>query len=471
MGREKKPSKRRGRPLSDSPEDDTSDVIKVTIPPIPSSLSILNHLQQARRQRNREAQNVFRKRRQAAEAEQTARLRRLEEVVEEMSSIYMSFVDEMLQTEAVKQDARLVGSLRGSTKRILGLVHEVVGPDEGGMGEAMAVGKGLSDGEESSAWMDPQFIARPTPPPTEQLPFGLSLAKPSDMMPSQPVTMNMGTVTPPEPILDPVIDPSDPVFPDLLPQIYSDGWTITPPTPPPPPPSFSSSPPQDSDSTFYSLAPDSFAYRLVKATLTTAYLILSQSKHPPVPLSEEKRIFASTLRYRSRDELLTRMRWILGPGSNELSRVADMPYGRWGEDLISGMDLRTGTGDYQPAAVEDTDHVPETSKFLSVAGVEKQLIALGARVLDAETLELNITGPAISTDPGDDMSWWSDSWGFVNVFSSDMRRPKSTGLKLRLSVSKLVHNLSSNAVCLMRGPGFSRIELGKAIQASIVTAH
>lgn len=375
----------------------------------------------------------------------------------------MSFVDEILQTEAVKQDARLVGSLRGSTQRILALVNEVVGPEEDSMEDAVVVKGGTRNEDENSDPGAPQITTVSTAPPLDSsLALSLNPLKPSGAI--------FGAVTPPEALLDPVVDPSDHVFQDLPPQIYGDGWTFTPPTPPPPPPSFFSSTPPE-DSTFYQLVPDSFAYRLAKASLTTAYLILSGSKHPPIPLSEENRIFASTLRYRTREELLMRMRWILGPGINELSRLADMPYGRWGENLISGMDLRTGSGDTQPATVEDIDHVPETSKFLSVAGVEKQLIALGARVLDTETLELNITSPTISTDSNDDMFWRSDSWGFVNFFSSDVRPSKSAVLKLRLSVSQLVDYLSSNAVCLMRGPGFSTVELGKAIQASVITAH
>ncbi|WKT43480.1 hypothetical protein QSH57_008316 [Fusarium oxysporum f. sp. vasinfectum] len=85
----------------------------------------------ARRERNREAQNIFRRRRQAAEAAQAQRVRRLEQVVEEMSSVFMSFVDEMLTTEAVvRAQPSLVGSLRRSMERILELAHEVVGPEE-----------------------------------------------------------------------------------------------------------------------------------------------------------------------------------------------------------------------------------------------------------------------------------------------------------------------------------------------------
>ncbi|KAL2676602.1 hypothetical protein Neosp_010366 [[Neocosmospora] mangrovei] len=114
------PAKRRGRPSSN-----TQDVDEATL--------------KARRERNREAQNIFRRRRQAAEAAQAKRVRRLEEVVEEMSSIFMAFVDEVLETEAVvKSQPVLVGSLRRSMARILKLAHEVVGPDEGCEGVMMS---------------------------------------------------------------------------------------------------------------------------------------------------------------------------------------------------------------------------------------------------------------------------------------------------------------------------------------------
>ncbi|CAM1508556.1 Fc.00g054040.m01.CDS01 [Cosmosporella sp. VM-42] len=438
MARQATTSKRRGRPLSHSSDGEDAAL-------------------KARRERNREAQNVFRKRRQAAEAEQTKRLRRLEEIVEEMGSVFMSFVDEMLETEAVKQDAGLMGSLRRTTGRIVALAQECVGPEDD---SPMAEDESNSEAQDDTSVKVPQTaLVRADSSSSGSSPSQTaehdSIA---DTNQSPPMALEVPAII--EPVSSP--DLGTPVIfsdspPVLTTEIYGNGWQSTPF--PPTLHGFSEDwthlPP---------LSSDSFAFRLAKASLTTAYLILSRAIDPPISHSEETRIFASTLRYRTREDMLARMRWLLGPGQKDMFMVANMPYGRWGDQTLSRNDLCSSSADTNDAA-----HVPGCPDFLSVIGVERQLVALGAKIVDSETLELNITSPP-AVEPNESRFPQPESWSFVDFFSPDQLRPKPSVLTMRLSVSLLVNYLSRHAVCLLRGPGFSTAELGKAIEASIITA-
>lgn len=402
-----------------------------------------------------------------------------------MSSVYMRFVDEMLKRDAVTQDAALMGCLRRTTERVHGLASEVVGPEEGGEVSELVMlegrddgngeGSGSGDGDrdadgDADGNMDGDMIMVGDSPPTSGR---LQLVQPGQQLQLQ---LQQPSTTPPDNPPDAANSFFDPRTIDHLPialplslppQIYGNGWTFRP-HPLPYPPSFNRLP----DAAAMPLAPDSFAFRLTKAAMTFSYLLLSHSADSPIPLSEESRVFKSTLRYRTREDLLVRMRWILGPGIRELWRVADMPYGKWGDVIISRDDLQTGAGDTQPAAaVNDSDLVHETSRFMSVAGVEKHLIALGAKILDSETLELNIASSfSEPSSANDSLATQPDSWSFINFFSSNKRAAETTALNIKVSITRLVNSLSRNGVCLMRGPGFSRLDLGRAIEASIITA-
>ncbi|KPM44659.1 hypothetical protein AK830_g1918 [Neonectria ditissima] len=498
------PAKRRGRPPSN-----TSEVDDATL--------------KARRQRNREAQNVFRRRRQVAEAEQTKRLRRLEEVVEEMSSIFIGFVDEMLETEVVNKQPDLVGSLRRSVSRILALANEVVGPDDSGdvscapaaapvglsapiSSSASTLASGSVPASSSAPVSTSGTTSTPAPTSTSALvattklrgipeydtPGHSSTSPPGDSstashtsddtMDYDPYLINetalQSSLTavirtlPGPPGLNSTYDnanfpeePSDGFMPDdsmpgsMHPQIYGNGWALT------------GHP--IIDSRFWGprvpLSPDSFAYRLAKASLTIAYLILTKSQHPPVSQTEETRIFGSNLRYRDRGELLIRLRWLLGPGSEDMYRVIDLPYGQHGSQVFSRNDLNPTFEELGWSGIWKPRLHNVSAGYLSILGVEKQLLALGGRVVDSETLELNIASPSSVDDPPSEvLSAQPDSWSFVDFFSPNQLRPRPNVLTMQLSMPLLVSNLARGAVCLLRGPGYPRDELGGAIQASVV---
>ncbi|KAH7140081.1 hypothetical protein B0J13DRAFT_446560 [Dactylonectria estremocensis] len=434
------PAKRRGRPPSNSSEADDAAL-------------------KARRQRNREAQNVFRRRRQAAEAEQGKRLRRLEEVVEEMSSIFISFVDEILESEIVTQQPNLAGSLRKSMARILALANEVVGPDEPEdascisendlLGHSSTSPPGDSSTSRHSS-EDPMDCDKQTEigPVYQTSQSALILALPGPPGHDYHVP---NPDSPPENVFNEA--------PPLPPQIYGNGWTIT-------------NHPIVGNKHWGArlpLSPDSFAYRLAKASLSIAYLILTKAHHPPVPQSEEQRIFGTNMDYTDRSELLIRLRWLLGPGSGDMYRVIDLPYGQHGSQVFTRSDLNPAFDELGwPGMYKRRPHNRDAGYF-SILGVEKQLLALGGRIIDAETLELSIANPASTSDPppSEVVSAQPDSWSFVDFFSPNQLRPRPNALTMQLSIGLLVSNLAQRGVCLMRGPGFPRDELGGAIQASV----
>ncbi|KAM5350590.1 hypothetical protein ACJ41O_007095 [Fusarium nematophilum] len=479
------PAKRRGRPSSHA-----QDVDEATL--------------KARRERNREAQNIFRRRRQAAEAAQAKRVRRLEEVIEEMSSVFMSFVDEMLETEAVvRNQPDLVGSLRRSMARILALAHEVVGPEEGCEGANMSALPTRTAGKKNKGSDDRDMIcddgavgSRSISPPDELATASSNSPDSSNSNDAETTTsdsstssasaalaLTLSTTTPqptitiphqPPPFFRPSSPPPQPfAFPhvhsftaSVPPQIFGNGWLGSTPATAVQPADFV--PPPASP-----LSQDSFAYRLAKAALTTAYLFLDNEPHVTALSAPEARIFSNPLRGRARDEMLTRLRWLLGPGKAEMYRVVDLPYGRYGQHVYSRNELN-------PTTVEELSwpwpsepagsRITAITRFFSIIGVEKQLLALGARVVDTETLELNITNssPAHSM-PGEVVPKQPDSWSFVDCFSFPREsQPGPSVVTIRLSVGLLVSSLARRGVCLMRGPGFPRDEIGSAIEEAII---
>ncbi|KAF5690975.1 STE6 [Fusarium circinatum] len=427
----------------------------------------------ARRERNREAQNIFRRRRQAAEAAQAQRVRRLEQVVEEMSSVFMSFVDEMLTTEAVvKAQPSLVGSLRRSMERILELAHEVVGPEEDLVlmpreGEdRKRGGSGSPESEQSETTEDSSgsmaVAVRNTQvqtltPPTSTVMTSVSTPTPPSLSTSAPSSLS----TPPyfNSQQPPVAKSFNlPTF-SLSPQIFGNGWLGTTPASP-------------GDLAVPSSTQHSaFSFRLACDILTIACRLLVNSP-PPYEMSAcESRLFCNTLKGRAKDEMLTRLRWLIGPGRHEMYRVIDLPYGRYGQYVYSRAELNPSTVEAiewpwptRPAGTR-IDHF---TRFFSVVGVEKQLLALGARVVDAETMELNLNNSPMP-NVGHAVPKQPESWSFVNCFSFPTE-PKSGPVTVRVSIPALIKSLATRSLCLMRGPGIPRSEIGSAIEEAIIKA-
>ncbi|SCN66531.1 uncharacterized protein FFB20_02246 [Fusarium fujikuroi] len=366
-----------------------------------------------RRARNRAAQLKFRKKKQEVDETRCNRIKHLEGVVERMSTVLVDFTDGLLQQEIVQQSPGMMASIQGVIADILTLANEAGDPEQDP--------KALTATPD-----DPTTTISPTPL-TDDSPINMPLFE--DTMVSLPVVPTVYTQANYPPSTIPA-----PLSPLL--------WT-------------SSLPP---------LSLNSFICRLTYSCFKVGCLVLSRSIDAPLPLSEESRMFGSTLRYRERDEMILRMRWLLGPGKHELQTLAELPWGgRWWDQEFSGSDL----ANYATNAAMVDSSAPQ---FLSVLGVEKQLIALGARFVDNETIELDANALAIlSGNRLEPSCAQPESWSFVNLFPSRDSRPQIDAPRVRVSLDLLIMNLTKIAVCLMKGPGFPRQALRGVIEQSVIT--
>ncbi|KAL6697377.1 hypothetical protein J3F84DRAFT_368773 [Trichoderma pleuroticola] len=222
---------------------------------------------------------------------------------------------------------------------------------------------------------------------------------------------------------------------------------------------------------------NSFASRLVEATLSRAYFVLFHSG--PASAEEVHRTFGSTLRTRTREQILLDLRWFLGPGKKALPHASgylwkhasqnDAPP-RWAS--YSPLDDVCFEVDYDA----DIDHQPSVCqpKLLTVLGVLQELAHLGARVIDSDTLEI-ILDEQRSFDPMKTQNTCSIESGVQdqtvsmpnNECSGDSDAPKEL-LKLKLSVPQLTVNLALAGTCAKTGPVYSSNEVAKAVEAAII---
>lgn len=407
-------------------------------------------LAQERRARNRAAQKKHRQKKQETDETRWHRITHLEGIIERMSTVVVDFTDRLLQHDIVQEHPGLISTIRGAITDILNLANEAGDPMEGSKvrkprGRNIKSSISPNEGGVASAESLPDItITRTSYSPAVEsgqhdivIDPALTQIPPIQEHPTALVE-NAETPLPLVPTLYSQADYTTCTIPQELGPIL---WSSSQP----------------------SLSPNSFISRLTYTCFNVGCLVLSKSIEAPVPLSEEYRMFGSTLRYRDRDEMIFRMKWLLGPGTNELQLLAELPWGgRWWDQEFSSTELCN----YATSAAMIDSSAP---RFLSAVGVEKQLMALGARLVDKETIELDSSGLAILSQTRQEPTCAQpDSWSFVNLFPSETSRPTIYPPRVLVSVNSLIQNLSQIAVCLMKGPGFPRQALRKAIEASVV---
>ncbi|KAK1624673.1 hypothetical protein BDP81DRAFT_437193 [Colletotrichum phormii] len=399
-----------------------------------------NKAPQMRRERNREAQKVFRKRKQAAEEIQAHRLQHLETTVAKMSSAVVELVDWMLDIEALKQEIGVLTRIQEMVAHVLALADDAVALED------------ELPKRRKKKLRETKLASVPSPSPENDNSPGMQVKDAGVEDTAHVASSPQANIPAPEP---PTPTPDDQILSHLT--SLACRPTSLPPT----------------LGTFHcgsttSLSPDLFSFRLTHTCFTLGYLVLSKSLESPLPHGEEPRIFSSTLKYRERDDLITKMRWLVGPGQHELQQAAELPMGgRWYGDEFSLEDLSPGNFDlFEKTALADA----RQTWFLGVAGVERQLIALGARVVDKETLGLTLSGP-LKLASGKKRSLASESWSFVDYFPQTLQRRSKKAFTVQLNNTLLIANLSRCAVCLMKGPGFPRDKLKRAIEDSVVMVN
>lgn len=473
-----------------------------------------------RREKNRQAQHVFRKRKQATEAAQVRRIRRLEDVVEEMSGVVMRVFDAILETESLTTNhPSLVSCLDEALARVLELAKEVVDVDEdsqaiGGepatevpalttSGSSSSSSAKQDDEEdslvmlsvaESDSQLQQMYMQTSTSGAASTTPF-------TDFLPdasSSTIILDPNLFTPSQPeIIEPPIMPPPnwrASQPQLPPQLFSNGWA-------------SKKMPGPTDSIF--LPPTTFEFqarlrdlgsftqRLTEHIISYGYacLINSPGISATVAAAEVERAFGYTLRFRTKQQMIDTLQWFLGPGKEYMYRASGYTWGGRGgttAEFPDGLGPKPRMRDLLPEErLFQGDHDAEAD-FLTAVGVHEELKNLGAKLVDTDTIEIKISSQSRSSDgrnwmgtgrstqantpetwngeaPDHDEPPLSPSGG--SVFGFLLKRRRERQLTLRLNMTLLITNLSRHSVCFLRGPAFPRHELGEMVQASVVTAH
>ncbi|KAJ4218494.1 hypothetical protein NW759_008388 [Fusarium solani] len=362
---------------------------------------------EARRERNRRAQQVFRQRRQANKEAQRCRIQQLENTVEELSNVIISFCDEMIGTEEIAREQRLMARLQRCTAQALVLARSV---------SSTSANHTARETEDDRKKMD-------TYEPNRRI---------ADSSLPQVSSCHRA-------------DSADAMGPPLIDQAW----------------------PQTHQHDLGTSS--SFPLHLVETTVSRACLYLNGDVN--IAPEDLERAFGFSLRLHTRQQLLAHLRWLLGAGKDEMRQATGINWSTkaWSRGGGGSADLFWPFAeDGSPSTVDgsEDDLQPE---FLTALGVQEQLESLGVKVLGSDLMELSISGyeslQARSTaDSGPALL------GAVRparVPSS----VGSTALIVWLKPSLLATNLAHVAMCLEKGPVYPRRGVARAVEASVIMAH
>lgn len=369
------------------------------------------HSFQARRERNRRAQQVFRQRRQASKEAQRCRIQQLENTVEELSNVIISFCDEMIGTEEVAREQRLMARLQRCTAQALVLARSASNTN------ANYTAREIEDDEQKT-----EEYKYPTKKPNQKI-VDSTLPRASSCHSHD----SAHAMTPP---------------------LIDQAWLQTHQ--------------HDMDTS------SSFPLHLVETTLSRAYLYLNGDVH--IAAEDMERAFGHSLRLHTHQQVLAHLRWLLGAGKDKMRQATGINWSikAWADGGDS-TDLFWPFKEDGSIGTDDGSEDDSQPEFLTALGVQEQLESLGAKVLDSDLMELSISGYESlqiysSADSG------PASLGAVRP----ARAPSSVGsaaLIVWLNTSLLTTNLADLAMCLEKGPVYPRHGVARAVEASVIMAH
>ncbi|KAH8893910.1 hypothetical protein GQ53DRAFT_745334 [Thozetella sp. PMI_491] len=397
----------------------------------------------ARRERNRQAQHDFRRRRQAAEEAQRRRVHHLENTIEELSNVLIGLCDVMLGTEAIKEQPSLMARLQRSVSQVLKLTASISDTNETDTTQEP------EDGDKRRCDERNKEI-HPQKPPKRKAMDPSRAQQPPYQRPSFEVSEDTAS----SPTLDVDTDDSNIVMETGLTTIaplVEQTWALTHTN---------------------GLDTDSFPVRLVETTLSQACLLLSGDVSAPE--EEMERAFGSTLRLRTRPQLIAYWQWMLGPGRNDMYQAMGI---NWTPS--SARSVKSYFDSFLPpldhAGHESSDknspsnHLSDQTgqpEFLTALGVQEQLQSLGVKLLSPNTMELSIRGPG-SLESDTESS--SSSSGAFPMAQSLNSMPPAT-LTVRFDTFLLASNLGYMARCLEKGPVYPRHGIAGAVERSVILA-
>ena len=377
---------------------------------------------QTKRNRNRQAQSLFRQRKQVAEAAERHRIQTLEGIVQESSNVFIDFLDELLGKEGIlRHYPELGASIHRSVARLLTLTKTLHAADDAATPPAAIPTQGrLSALVESS--IDIQAA---------QLASAIGILPYADFASNKQGRQFQldNTMTPPTHGAAQVS------------RYLQPSWQLEFPTTDQDKAGTDS---LDNEFLYVKRQPlGSFCLHLIKETVSQACLALKGQR--PVPDRDIERVFQVALRSYTRDQIITRLQAILGPEGHRL---------------------------YLAAGISCTDH-DDAGDYLTAVDVQSRLQALGARMINVDHVEISIPNgtPEISGDRG---SVFGDAeLTFPDLGPNDTASCgyNYTPILMHLDVWRLTASLVNVAVCAQSRPMYPRTELAKAVQASVVMVN
>ncbi|KAL2858301.1 hypothetical protein BJX68DRAFT_228346 [Aspergillus pseudodeflectus] len=207
-----------------------------------------------------------------------------------------------------------------------------------------------------------------------------------------------------------------------------------------------------------------FVRRLIYHTINFGFQLLNGGTEYPLELA--KRVFQFSLLFHSRQELLFNLRWFLGPGSQELVRLAFVPFEGSPtpatEDSVNTTSLVPAVDAYAVNAtrINGFDNAA-AAPFVNAQEVELYLHEKGAHFLDGDTIEVPLPESPPTTDEILQPSTFTYHGQTEQICAYD-------NLKYRLRTSLLIENLIYISVCLSKGPAYRRHDLDHAIFLSTI---
>lgn len=403
---------------------------------------------QTRRRKNREAQHSLRRRRHAAAQAQAHRVAYLEQTVAEINRVFTQFLDGILDSQTVRAHSpSTLRQLRTASSQILSLSKSALDTGYENDADEMAI---ALPAVRDYGQTDTALQVEPRPAPNRQPRQEPSMAhegiNASPVSDSSAVSRcNSGRNSP------------DWTIPSL--GIFGNGW-ITSNLP-----DLSIVVPLHSSSPYTHaavLALDSFPLRLLEATILHGYRFLLER------FQESDHLTLQAPCSQTPQELIVLFRWLLGPGKEYMYQMCGVV------GTIDAFDTNQETEDIPTFASEPfgtnarvgKTHLEGQSEYLTVLEVQKKLQSLGARMLDADTMEFRLDESKFgdreyavfleTTEPA--------SWSYVDFFSIHQVPPRSVIMNLR--VSDFIRDMAQISTCLGNGPGYPSQRVTRVMRAS-----
>lgn len=321
----------------------------------------------------RRAQEAFRVRKKAMQEAERGRLSHQEGVIEHMASAFMEFADVVLHSKCLQQDKSVMESLHKTVKSfvIANCSNDSVEPETATSSDSDAIMRIATTAPENVEAADVDVTINSTPTLPQR-------SKPSDNPQS---TFDSSSKLPPTSTLPNPRSSQSMIDDRISKNVFGNGWLNQAPMP-----FVQLNDHRRLDETNTS----PFSHKLLQHTLNIAYQALSGS--PDIPIEHTMGMFEFALSLHDKEELLFNLRWFLGPGSQEMIRLASVSFVNFSKDHVStGPVLLPAVDVYAWKTMtvsHGTSQEAPVRPFVNAQEVERYLHEKGARFLDSDTIEI-----------------------------------------------------------------------------------